>query len=89
MRVPGIIVARTDAEAATLLDSNNDSRDHAFILGATNLHVPLYKFCALALQRWFNQAGHKDILGHLLFDLAEEQYQLAMTGLNPPISMKK
>ncbi len=78
MRVPGIIVARTDAEAATLLDSNNDSRDHAFILGATNLKVPLYKFCALAVQRLFNQSGHKDVLGHLLFDLAEEQYQLAM-----------
>jgi isocitrate/methylisocitrate lyase len=77
MQVPGIIVARTDAEAATLLDSNNDSRDHAFILGATNLDVPLYKFCALALLRMFNDAGHKDVRGHLLFDLAEEQYQLA------------
>ena len=78
MQVPGIIVARTDAEAATLLDSNNDSRDHAFILGATNLDVPLYKFCALAVQRMFNEFGHKDILGHLLFDLAEEQHQLAI-----------
>jgi len=28
-------VARTDAEAATLLDSNCDGRDHPFILGAT------------------------------------------------------
>ncbi len=78
MRVPGIIVARTDAEAATLLDSNNDSRDQAFILGATNLSVPLYKFCALTVQRLFNQFGHKDVLGHLLFDLAEEQYELAI-----------
>jgi isocitrate lyase len=77
MRVPGIIVARTDAEAATLLESNNDSRDHAFILGATNINVPLYKFCALAVQRMFNQSGHKDVLGHLLYDLAEEQYDLA------------
>jgi isocitrate lyase len=30
-----VIVARTDAEAATLLDSNIDGRDHPFILGAT------------------------------------------------------
>jgi isocitrate lyase len=30
-----IIVARTDAEAATLLDNNIDGRDHPFILGAT------------------------------------------------------
>ena len=30
-----VIVARTDSEAATLLDSNIDGRDHPFILGAT------------------------------------------------------
>ncbi|EJK45720.1 isocitrate lyase [Thalassiosira oceanica] len=30
-----IVVARTDAEAATLLDSNIDSRDHPFIIGAS------------------------------------------------------
>ena len=30
-----IIVARTDAEAATLLDCNYDGRDHPFIIGAT------------------------------------------------------
>ncbi len=81
MKVPGIIVARTDAEAATLLDSNNDSRDHAFILGATNLNIPLYKFCSLAVQRLFNEAGHKEILGHLLYAISEEQYQLAYNWL--------
>ncbi|KAJ2547674.1 isocitrate lyase 1 [Coemansia sp. RSA 1933] len=31
-----LLVARTDAEAATLLTSNIDPRDHPFILGATN-----------------------------------------------------
>ncbi|KAF4676713.1 hypothetical protein FOL47_005430 [Perkinsus chesapeaki] len=31
-----IIVARTDAEAATLLDTNIDPRDHSFIVGASN-----------------------------------------------------
>jgi len=30
-----VIIARTDAEAATLLDSNIDERDHSFIIGAT------------------------------------------------------
>jgi isocitrate lyase len=30
-----VLVARTDAEAATLLDSNMDGRDHPFILGVT------------------------------------------------------
>ena len=31
-----LIVARTDAEAATLLTTNIDPRDHSFILGSTN-----------------------------------------------------
>merc|ERR1739846_54391 len=35
MKVPLVIVARTDAEAATLMDSNIDPRDHPFIKGAT------------------------------------------------------
>ena len=30
-----LVIARTDAEAATFLSSNIDARDHAFILGAT------------------------------------------------------
>jgi len=38
-----IIVARTDAEAATLLDSNIDGRDHPFILGVTTADLPSLK----------------------------------------------
>ncbi|KAF4686812.1 hypothetical protein FOZ60_004782 [Perkinsus olseni] len=34
-----IIIARTDAEIATLLDNNVDDRDHPFILGASNPEV--------------------------------------------------
>lgn len=40
MGVCNLIVARTDAEAATLLSSNIDKRDHAFILGSTNPNLP-------------------------------------------------
>jgi len=40
MGVETVIVARTDAEAATLLDSNIDARDHPFILGSTNPDLP-------------------------------------------------
>ncbi|KAJ3064537.1 isocitrate lyase 1 [Podochytrium sp. JEL0797] len=36
MGVENIIVSRTDAEAATLITSNIDRRDHSFILGSTN-----------------------------------------------------
>ncbi|KAJ2781730.1 isocitrate lyase 1 [Coemansia javaensis] len=40
MGVETLVVARTDAEAATLLTSNIDPRDHPFILGATNPAQP-------------------------------------------------
>ena len=43
MGVPGIIVARTDAEAASLLDGCSDERDQPFILGATNVEAPSYR----------------------------------------------
>jgi isocitrate lyase len=36
MGVSNLIISRTDSEAATLLTSNIDARDHAFILGSTN-----------------------------------------------------
>ncbi|KAJ3202294.1 isocitrate lyase 1 [Clydaea vesicula] len=36
MGVENVIVARTDAEAADLLTSNIDKRDHPFIVGSTN-----------------------------------------------------
>src|ERR1700742_3626512 len=51
MRVPGIIVARTDAEAANLLDSRADERDQPFLLGTTNPKIPSYKACFLAMMR--------------------------------------
>jgi isocitrate lyase len=40
MGVENLVVARTDSEAATLLSSNIDVRDHAFILGCTNPGLP-------------------------------------------------
>src|SRR5215467_12161562 len=61
MRVPGIIVARTDAEAATLLDGWGDERDQPFVLGATNLKVPSYKAAFLALTKRFYDAGVKEL----------------------------
>lgn len=36
MGVSNLAIARTDSEAATLITSNIDARDHAFILGSTN-----------------------------------------------------
>ena len=35
-----VLIARTDSEAATLLDTNIDSRDHPFILGTTQSELP-------------------------------------------------
>ncbi|MDT5011924.1 MAG: isocitrate lyase [Mycobacterium sp.] len=77
MRVPGIIVARTDAEAANLLDSRADERDQPFILGVTNLRIPSYKACFLALTRRFYDLGAVELNGHLLYALPEGEYAAA------------
>ncbi|CAN5744931.1 isocitrate lyase ICL2 [soil metagenome] len=77
MGVPGIIVARTDAEGANLLDGRGDERDQPFILGATNLQLPAYKSCFLALMRRFYTAGVEELNGHLLYALSDEEYAAA------------
>lgn len=77
MRVPGIIVARTDAEAANLIDSRADERDQPFLLGATNLRVPSYKACYLALLRHFYELEVQEINGHLLYALPDGEYATA------------
>ncbi|MCV7077614.1 isocitrate lyase ICL2 [Mycobacterium szulgai] len=81
MRVPGIIVARTDAEAANLIDSRADERDQPFLLGATNLKVPSYKSCFLALVRRFYDLGVTDLNGHLLYALSDGEYDAANAWL--------
>jgi isocitrate lyase len=77
MRVPGIIVARTDAEAANLLDSRADERDQPFVLGTTNLKIPSYKSCFLAMVRRFYEAGFKELNGHMLYALPAGEYAVA------------
>ena len=81
MRVPGIIVARTDAEAANLLDSRADERDQPFLLGTTNLKIPSYKSCFLAMVRRFYNAGFHELNGHLLYALPEGEYATADSWL--------
>ncbi|MDX2473273.1 MAG: isocitrate lyase/phosphoenolpyruvate mutase family protein [Candidatus Krumholzibacteria bacterium] len=82
MKVAGIIVARTDAEAATLLDNNSDGRDHPFILGVTNLRIPSYRDCTLAVMKRFADQGVKEINGHTLYNLADEEYERANVWLD-------
>src|SRR5271166_1068810 len=90
MRVPGIIVARTDAEAANLLEGCADERDQPFILGVTNLDVPSYKAVFLTLQRKFYEAGVDEVRGHMMFAMSDSEYAAAdawleTTGLLPLI----
>ncbi|AFM17659.1 isocitrate lyase [Mycolicibacterium chubuense NBB4] len=82
MRVPGIIVARTDAEAANLLDSRADERDQPFLLGATNLKIPSYKACFLALVRRFYDKGVTELNGHMLYALPDGEYAAAEAWLD-------
>jgi isocitrate lyase len=74
MRVPGLIVARTDAEAATLIDGRGDERDHPFLLGATDNSVPPYKTCHLAMLRMMHKHGAEEVNGFLLYAITAEEY---------------
>ena len=82
MNVPGIIVARTDAEAANLLDSRGDERDHPFILGATNVNIPTYKAAFLALMRRFYTSGVRELNGHLLYAICDDELAAADAWLD-------
>jgi isocitrate lyase len=90
MGVAGLVVARTDAEAANLLDGCGDERDQPFILGVTNPDVPSYKTAFLAVMRRLHDTGVSEINGHVLYAVpAEEEAAadawLAQVGLLPAI----
>jgi isocitrate lyase len=73
MQVAGIIVARTDAEAASLLDGGGDERDQPFILGVTRPDVPSYKSAYLALMQRLQRAGVDDLNGHRIYALSQAE----------------
>ena len=81
MRVPGIIVARTDAESATFIESRSDERDQPFILGATSVGLPSYKAGYLAILRKLFELGVDEVRGHMLFALSEAEYAAAFAWL--------
>jgi isocitrate lyase len=81
MKVPGIVVARTDAEAATFLEGRGDERDHPFILGATNVDLPTYKVGYLAILRKLHQLGIDDARGYLLYQISAAAYDEACAWL--------
>jgi isocitrate lyase len=91
MGVPGIIVARTDAESATLLDGRGDDRDQPFILGAVNVSLPTFKAAFLAILRQFKKAGVEELSGHEFYAVCDEEYAaadawLAKTGFTKSIA---
>ncbi len=81
MKVPGLVVARTDAESATFLDGRGDERDHPFILGATNVELPTYKIGYLAILKRLAELGIEDARGHLLFNVSAAEYAEANAWL--------
>ena len=82
MGVGGIIVARTDAEAASLLDSAADERDQPFVLGVTRRNLPSYKAAYLAVLRRLTDGGLEGANGHLLYALPPVQYERADAWLD-------
>ncbi|HMG00468.1 MAG TPA: isocitrate lyase ICL2 [Gemmatimonadaceae bacterium] len=81
MGVPGLIVARTDAEAANLIEGRGDERDQPFLVGATNPNVPAYKPCFLALIQHFHELGVAELTGHLLYAIPVGEHTVAREWL--------
>ncbi len=81
MKVSGITIARTDAEAATLLDGRGDERDHPFILGATRVDLPSCKVAALSVLKSFYDLGTEQVNGHLLYRVPDSAYEGAFAWL--------
>lgn len=81
MGVAGIVVARTDAEAANLIDGRGDERDQPFLLGVTNRDVPAYKPAFLALIRHLHDLGIHELNGHLLYAIPDSETAASMAWL--------
>jgi isocitrate lyase len=82
MQVPGIVIARTDAASATLLDGRSDERDQPFILGATNINLPSFKAASLALLRRMHRLGVEALTGHALYAMSEDELAAADAWLD-------
>ncbi len=82
MGVEGVIVARTDSNDATVIDSIDDERDHQFVYGATNQNSVPFKNVSMAVIRKFYDQGLKEINGHLLYKISEKAYREAEEWLN-------
>src|SRR6476619_73785 len=81
MGVPGLIVARTDAEAANLIEGRGDERDQPFLVGSTNPNVPAYKPCFLALIQHLHELGVTELTGHLLYAIPAGEHTVAREWL--------
>lgn len=79
MNVAGLVVARTDAEAASLIENIADERDQPFVLGASNCNLPSYKQCYLALQKILFDLGVSHLKGYQLYQLSD--FEAAQTWL--------
>jgi len=79
--VAGVIVARTDSNDATAIDSVEDERDHSFVFGATNPDIVPFKNVNLAVIKKFYDRGFKEINGHLLYRISDKAYRDAQEWL--------
>ncbi|GAO52104.1 isocitrate lyase [Saitoella complicata NRRL Y-17804] len=98
MGVDCAVVARTDSEAATLITSTVDKRDHAYVLGSTNPDLkPLVDLMAEAEEKGLNGEALQKIeddwtekAGLRLFDDAvREAIERSVTAANKDGVLKK
>ncbi len=81
MKVPGLIVARTDAEAATLLDGICDERDQPFVLGVTHPDIPSWRVIYLSILKRFHEMGVTEINGYQLYSISDSAFDEAFAWL--------
>lgn len=77
MGVSTLAIARTDSEAATLITSNIDPRDHAFVLGATEKVRPLMEVML--------EAESKGVSGDRLQKVEDDWLKSAKLRLLPEV----
>src|SRR6202030_2065001 len=72
-------------------ENRSAERDQPFLLGATNIELPSYKACYVAILKQLHELGASDVRGHLLFALSDVEFQsasawVARVGLTPLIA---
>jgi len=80
MGVPGLIVARTDAEAANLIEGRGDERDQPFLVGGDEPQRASLQAVLPGADPAFHELGVAELTGHLLYAIPAGEHTVAGNG---------